>query len=207
MRSSPVGPVAFGRASSRGWGTARTLALLALLAGAAPSRVPASAASDPLRAPARTLDVPYEPTAPQVVDAMMRLAGVGPGDVVYDLGCGDGRIVIAAAKLGARAVGVDLDPERVREARANARAAGVEGRVEIREGDLFEADLRPASVVMLYLWPKVNLRLRPKLLAELRPGARVVSHAHAMGDWEPQQTAVVGGARILLWTIPGRKAR
>jgi SAM-dependent methyltransferase len=206
MRSSPVGPVAFGRASSRGWGAARTLALLALVAGSAPSRVPA-AASDPPRAPARTLDVPYEPTAPQVVDAMLRLAGVGPGDVVYDLGCGDGRIVIAAAKLGARAVGVDLDPERVREARANARAAGVEGRVEFREGDLFEADLRPATVVMLYLWPEVNLRLRPKLLAELRPGTRVVSHAHAMGDWEPRQTAVVGGARILLWTIPEREAR
>jgi ribosomal protein L11 methylase PrmA len=138
---------------------------------------------------------------------MLRLANVGPGDVVYDLGCGDGRIVIAAAKRGARAVGVDIDPQRIREARANARAAGVEGRVELRQGDLFEADVAPASVVMLYLWPEVNLRLRPKLLAELRPGTRVVSHAHDMGDWRPQRTAVVGGARVLLWIIPERMAR
>jgi ribosomal protein L11 methylase PrmA len=124
---------------------------------------------------------------------------------VYDLGCGDGRIVIAAAKLGARAVGVDLDPERLREARANARAAGVGDRVELREGDLFETDLRSATVVMLYLWPEVNLRLRPKLLRELRPGARVVSHAHDMGDWKPARTAAVGDARVLLWIIPERQ--
>ena len=174
-------------------------------AGAAP-RVPVAAASG-TQAPARPLDVPYEPSAPEVVDAMLRLANVGPGDVVYDLGCGDGRIVIAAAKRGARAVGVDIDPQRIREARANARAAGVDGRVELRVGDLFETDVRPASVVMLYLWPEVNLRLRPKLLAELRPGTRVVSHAHDMGDWRPQRTAVVGGARVLLWIIPERTAR
>ncbi len=148
--------------------------------------------------------MPYEPSAPEVVEAMLRLAGVGRDDVVYDLGCGDGRIVIAAAKRGARAVGVDIDPQRIREARANARSAGVEDRVELRVGDLFETDVRPATVVMLYLWPQVNLRLRPKLLAELRPGTRVVSHAHDMGDWTPQRTAVVGGARVLLWIIPER---
>lgn len=155
-------------------------------------------------APARALDVPYEPTSPEIVQAMLRLGRVRPDDVVYDLGCGDGRIVIEAARLGARGVGVDLDPERIREARANARAAGVEGRVELRLGDLFEADVRPATVVMLYLWPEVNLRLRPKLLAELRPGTRVVSHTHDMGEWRPRETVVVSGHRLYLWIIPAR---
>jgi SAM-dependent methyltransferase len=154
--------------------------------------------------PARALDVPYEPTSPEIVQAMLRLGRVRPDDVVYDLGCGDGRIVVEAARLGARGVGVDLDPERIREARANARAAGVEGRVELRLGDLFETDVRPATVVMLYLWPEVNLRLRPKLLAELRPGTRVVSHTHDMGDWRPQETTVVSGHRLYLWIIPAR---
>jgi predicted O-methyltransferase YrrM len=194
--------------SARARGVLRALAVLAAVAsapsaGASPPAPPA-AASAGAEAPARALDVPYEPSAPEVVEAMLRLAGVGQGDVVYDLGCGDGRIVIAAARRGARAVGVDIDPQRIREARANARSAGVEDRVELRVGDLFETDVRPATVVMLYLWPQVNLRLRPKLLAELRPGTRVVSHAHDMGDWTPQRTAVVGGARVLLWIIPER---
>jgi len=153
--------------------------------------------------PRKALDVPYEPSSPEIVQAMLRLAGVRAGDVVYDLGCGDGRIVIEAARLGARGVGVDLDPQRIREARANARAAGVEARVEFAEGDLFEADVRPATVVMLYLWPEVNLRLRPKLLGELRPGARVVSNTHDMGAWRPQQTVVVSGHPLHLWIIPG----
>lgn len=155
-------------------------------------------------AAAPALDVPYEPTSPEIVRAMLRLARVRAGDVVYDLGCGDGRIVIEAARLGARGVGVDLDPQRIREARANARAAGVEGRVELLEGDLFEAEVRPATAVMLYLWPEVNLRLRPKLLAELRPGTRVVSHTHDMGDWRPQETIEVLGHRLYLWIIPAR---
>jgi SAM-dependent methyltransferase len=155
-------------------------------------------------APPRSLDVPYEPSSPEIVQAMLRLARVRAADVVYDLGCGDGRIVIEAARLGARGVGVDLDPQRIREARANARAAGLEGRVELLEGDLFEADVRPATVVMLYLWPEVNLRLRPKLLAELRPGTRVVSHTHDMGNWKPQETIEVLGHRLYLWTIPAR---
>lgn len=153
---------------------------------------------------ARAPDVPYEPTPPEVVAAMLGLADVGPGDVVYDLGCGDGRIVVAAARLGASAVGVDIDPERIREARANARAAGVEDRVELREGDLFETDVRPATVVTLFLWPGVNLRLRPKLLAELRPGARVVSHWHAMGDWKATRTIRVAGRPVYLWVVPER---
>jgi SAM-dependent methyltransferase len=153
----------------------------------------------------RKLDVPYEPTPPEVVDAMLRLGEVGPGDVVYDLGCGDGRIVIQAARLGARAIGVELDPQRIREARANAREAGVEGKVEFREGDLFQADVHDATVVMLYLWPHVNLQLRPRLLAQLRPGARIVSHAHDMGDWPPERTIAVDGNRIHRWTVPPRR--
>ncbi len=198
-----------GGATRKARSTARALALLAAvavsLAGAAPRAAWADSGSS--AAPARAPDVPYEPSAPAVVAAMLQLAGVEPGDVVYDLGCGDGRIVIAAAMRGARGVGVDIDPARIREARANARAAGVADRVEFREGDLFEADVAPATVVMLYLWPEVNLRLRPKLRAELRPGTRIVSHAHDMGDWAPQRTAVVGGARVLLWIVPERAAR
>jgi SAM-dependent methyltransferase len=155
------------------------------------------------RATARAPDVRYEPSPPEVVEAMLRLGDVGPGDVVYDLGCGDGRVVIAAARRGARGVGVDIDPERVREARANARAAGVEDRVEIREGDLFETDVSDATVVMLFLQPSVNLRLRPRLRAQLRPGARVVSHWHDMGDWKPSAQVEVSGRHVYLWTIPG----
>jgi SAM-dependent methyltransferase len=155
-------------------------------------------------APASRLDVPYEPTPPGVVRAMVDLAEVGPGDVVYDLGCGDGRILVEAARRGARAVGVDLDPRRIAEARENARAAGVLDRVELRVGDLFQTDVRPATVVMLFLWPHVNLRLRPRLLAELRPGARVVSHWHDMGDWRPDRKIEVEGRPVYLWRIPAR---
>jgi SAM-dependent methyltransferase len=149
------------------------------------------------------LDVPYEPTPPAVVEAMLDLAGVRPADVVYDLGCGDGRLLVAAARRGARAVGVDIDPERVREARENASSAGVADRVAVVEGDLFEADVRDASVVMLYLWPEVNLRLRPRLLEQLRPGARVVSHTHDMGDWRPTRTVRISGSTLHLWVITG----
>lgn len=179
----------------------RAAAALLLFAAAAASTGCAGWAAEP------QLDVPYEPTPPEVVRAMLQLAAVAPGDTVYDLGCGDGRIVIEAAKLGARGVGVDLDPQRIREARANARAAGVEDKVELRVGDLFAADVRPATVVMLFLWPEVNLRLRPKLLAELRPGARVVSHWHDMGDWKPEKTIQVSGRKVHLWIIPGRGER
>jgi ribosomal protein L11 methylase PrmA len=138
-----------------------------------------------------------------VVEAMLDLAKVGPGDVVYDLGCGDGRIVIAAARRGARGVGVDIDPARVREARANARAAGVEDRVEIREEDLHRTNVGDATVVMLFLQPETNLQLRPRLLAELRPGARVVSHWHDMGDWQPDAQVRVSSRDVYLWTVPG----
>jgi precorrin-6B methylase 2 len=178
-----------------------TVAALALGAAAAPACGCPGAAE---RAPDRKLDVRYEPSPPEVVRVMLELGAVGPADVVYDLGCGDGRVVIEAAKRGARGVGVDLDPDRVREARENARRAGVEDRVEIREGDLFQTDVAPATVVMLFLQPDLNLRLRPRLLAELRPGARIVSHWHDMGDWSPDRTIRVSGRNVYLWTVPSR---
>jgi SAM-dependent methyltransferase len=180
-------------------------AVLAAAAGVALVGLPVQADREAAAgaAPARKPDVPYEPTPPKVVDEMLQLANVGASDVVYDLGCGDGRIVIEAAKRGARGVGVDIDPRRIREARANARAAGVEDRVEFREGDLFETDVSPATVVTLFLWPHVNLRLRPQLLAQLRPGTRVVSYYHDMGDWKPRATVDAGRANVYLWVIEG----
>jgi SAM-dependent methyltransferase len=170
-------------------------AILGLAAACAAAAEPAG------RAPSRKPDVIYEPSPPEVVEAMLRLADVGPADVVYDLGCGDGRIVIAAAKRGARqAIGVDIDPERIREARANARAAGVEDRVVFIEGDLFEQDLAGATVVTLYLLPELNLRLEPKL-RQLPAGTRIVSHAFDMGDWKPQVKREVDGKTVYLWTV------
>jgi SAM-dependent methyltransferase len=150
------------------------------------------------------LDVPYEPSSEDVVGAMLEIARVSEDDLVYDLGCGDGRIVIAAAqKAGARGVGVDLDPERIKESLENARKANVTDRVQFFLQDLFQTEIRNATVVMLYLWPEVNLKLRPKLFRELRPGTRVVSHSHTMGSWEPDQTVTASdGHRIHLWVIP-----
>jgi SAM-dependent methyltransferase len=154
-------------------------------------------------APQRRPDVIYVPTSPEVVDAMLKMANVTATDVVYDLGCGDGRIVVAAARAyGARATGVDIDPQRIAEANANAKTAGVEGRVKFILGDLFEQDLHDATVVTLYLLNTLNLRLRPKLWKELKPGTRVVSHAFDMGDWQPEQKQDVGGTTIYLWRIP-----
>jgi SAM-dependent methyltransferase len=151
-------------------------------------------------------DVPYVPTPDQVVNGMLEIAKVGPKDVVYDLGSGDGRIVIAAArKHGARGVGIDIDPDMIKQARENARKAGVAGRVEFREGDLFKADIGEASVVTLYLLPRVNLELRPKLLAELKPGTRIVSHGFDMGDWQPAATRRVGTSTVYYWIVPERK--
>ena len=151
----------------------------------------------------KTKDVPYVPTPQVVVDKMLEVAAVTKNDVVYDLGSGDGRIVITAAKkYGVRGVGVDIDPERVKEANANAVQAGVADRVKFMEQDLFKTDLKEASVVTLYLLPEVNLRLRPKLWQELKPGTRVVSHAFDMGDWKPEQTLQVEGRTIYYWVIP-----
>ena len=151
-----------------------------------------------------TLDVPYEPSSEEVVKAMLEIAKVDRNDIVYDLGCGDGRIVITAAqKVGARGVGVDLDPERVKESLENARKANVTDRVEFFQQDLFQTDISKATVVMLYLWPEVNLKLRPKLLRELKAGTRVVSHSHDMGDWETDLTFTASeGHRVHFWVIP-----
>ncbi|MGV3762114.1 SAM-dependent methyltransferase [Parapedobacter sp.] len=149
------------------------------------------------------LDVPYVPTDQKTVEEMLKLAGVKAGDVVYDLGCGDGRIVITAAeKFGATGVGVDINPERIAEAKANAAAAGVTDQVEFVLGDLFEFDFSKADVVTMYLLPSVNLELRPKLQKELKPGSRIVSHDFHMGDWKPEKTVRVGSHdTIYLWTI------
>jgi len=150
----------------------------------------------------RRPDVIFVPTPPEVVEAMLKVAKVGPNDVVYDLGCGDGRIVVTAAKeYGARGVGIDIDPERIREAEANAKTNGVAERVKFRLEDLFEANISDATVVTLYLLPSLNLKLRPKLWKELRVGTRIVSHAFDMGDWEPEQQIDVDGRTVYFWTI------
>ena len=149
---------------------------------------------------------PYVPTPLDVVHRMLELAKVTKDDVVYDLGCGDGRIVVAAAKrLGARGVGIDIDPQRITEADALARREGISDRVTFILGDLFRADFSDATVVMLYLQPQPNRLLRPRLLAELRPGTRVVSHSYDMGDWIPDEVRRVAGRRIYRWTIPTRQ--
>jgi ribosomal protein L11 methylase PrmA len=151
------------------------------------------------------LDVPYVPTPEPVVNAMLKLAQVKRGDVLYDLGSGDGRIVIAAAKrYGVRGTGVDIDPRRIDEANANARKAGVAGRVRFLNRDLFAIDFSEATVVTLYLLPRINLQLRPKLLAELRPGTRIISHGFDMGDWQPERVVEVGSSTIYLWIVPPR---
>ena len=148
-------------------------------------------------------EVPFVPSPNDVVAAMLKLAGVQKTDIVYDLGCGDGRIVIMAAKqFGAKSVGVDINPDRVAEATENAKKEGVSDRVTIREGDLFLADIHDATVVTLYLLPDVNLRLKPKLFKDLQPGTRVVSHSFDMGEWKPDKEESVDGRRIYLWTIP-----
>jgi SAM-dependent methyltransferase len=155
------------------------------------------------------LDVPYVPTPQEVVNKMLDLAKVGKNDTVYDLGCGDGRIVITAAKeRGARGTGIDLNPQRISEAKANAASAGVDKKVNFKVGDLFASDFSDASVVTLYLLPEVNLKLRPQLWKQLKVGTRVVSHDFDMGkDWPPQKVERVSGKTIYLWTItPENKA-
>lgn len=175
--------------------SASILFLVALCAGAQ-----VAAPQKELRYP----DVIFVPTPHEVVEAMLKVARVGKGDVLYDLGSGDGRIPIAAAqKYGiARAVGIDIDPQRIKEANENRSKAGVGDRVRFINADLFESDLREATVVTLYLLPELNLKLLPKLLKELKPGTRVVSHAFDMGTWKPQQRLDVGGRNVYFWTIP-----
>lgn len=150
------------------------------------------------------LDVPYVPTKQSVVDAMLKMANVRQGDVLYDLGCGDGRIVVTAAKAyGATGKGFDIDPERIAEANQNAKAAGVSDKVKFVNANLFETDLSEATVITLYLLPDVNLKLRPNIMA-LKPGTRIVSHAFDMGDWKPEKTEQVDGSTIYFWTVPER---
>lgn len=150
---------------------------------------------------------PYVPTPADVVERMLEMANVQAGDVVYDLGSGDGRLVIAAARRGARGVGIDIDPQRIAESQANAKAAGVADRVEFRLADALSADVSDATVVTLYLLSSSNAKLRPRLQAQLKPGARIVSHQFGMGDWEPGKVETFtdgnGTSRTLyLWTLP-----
>jgi SAM-dependent methyltransferase len=155
-----------------------------------------------LHRPAEKRDVPYLPTDEPVVASMLRLGNVTENDVLYDLGCGDGRIVIAAARRGARAVGVDVDLQRIHESLENATNAGVRHKAKFLRESLFDVDLREATVVTLYLLPAVNARLRPKLLWELKPGTRVVSNYFDMGDWKPDATLHVHHRVLYLWVIP-----
>jgi precorrin-6B methylase 2 len=148
--------------------------------------------------------VPFVPTPQEVVDKMIELAGVKKGDLVYDLGSGDGRIVVTAAKKGAKAVGFEIDGDLVKQSRDNIRKAGVQEQAEIRQQDILTVDLSAASVVTMYLLPDVNLQLRPNILSQLKPGSRVVSHAFDMGDWKPDRTERVDGRTLYLWTIPAK---
>jgi hypothetical protein len=169
----------------------------------------ACAAQAPTQAPSKPLDVPYVPTHEMLVEAMLEVAKVGKNDILYDLGSGDGRIVITAAKkYGTRGTGIDLDPVRIAEANENAQKAGVTHLVKFIQGDIFEASFSDATVVTMYLLPDVNLKLRPKILA-LKPGTRIVSHNYDMGDWKPLRTLNINVSdtphQIYFWTVPARK--
>lgn len=166
--------------------------------------VPALAQQAPAAAPLRSPDVIFVPTPTDVVQAMLKLAKVGPGDVLYDLGSGDGRIPIAAVKEfgAARATGIDIDPQRIKEAEANRQKSGVADKVRFLNQDLFTTNISEATVVTLYLLPSLNQKLIPKLKSELKPGTRIVSHAFDMGEWKPEQTVDVNGRQVYFWTIP-----
>ena len=175
------------------------LALSLLVAG------PPAAQAQAQKAP-RTPDVIFVPTPQEVVEDMLRLVNVKKGDVLYDLGSGDGRIPITAAKLyGVRAVGIDIDPQRIAEAQENAKKAGVTHLVEFRNADLFTSDFREATVVTLYLLPELNVKLRPRLLQELKPGTRIASHQFDMGDWKADKKLESSGRVIYFWLIPDPK--
>ena len=156
----------------------------------------------------RTPDVIFVPTPEETIGKMLEMAKVTAKDIVYDLGCGDGRIItMAAQKYGARAVGIDIDPQRIKEATERINAAKVSDKVRLIQGDLFETDISEATVVTLYLLTRLNEKLKPKLFKELKPGTRVVSHAFdGMGDWHPESKAQVGATTVYLWRIPPRIA-
>lgn len=174
----------------------RAATLLMLALAPAIACMPATAGAQAKR------DVPFVSTPDSAVEAMLDLAEIGPGDRVIDLGSGDGRIAIGAAKRGATALGIEIDPDLVRRARMHARDAGVEQRASFRGEDLFETSIRGADVVTLYLLPDINLRLRPRLLTELAPGARIVSHAFHMGDWAPDAYRTPEDRNVYLWIVP-----
>jgi SAM-dependent methyltransferase len=186
----------------------RRLAGFCVIAVVLATVVPASTA--PAQQSSTASLAPYVPTPQDVVDRMLKLGQVTKDDVVYDLGCGDGRIVVTAAKqFGARGIGVDIDPERIKESEANAKAAGVEHLVSFKLQDAMTVDVSPATVVTLYLLSASNMKLRPILTRQLRPGARIVSHAFTMGDWPPEKTDEftdsTGSMRSLyLWTTDGK---
>ena len=184
----------------------RTLiTLAAALALAAPTTLLAQAQK---KSPSRGPDVIFVPTPQEVVEDMLRLANVRKGDVLYDLGSGDGRIAITAAKkYGVKATGIDIDPERIREAQENAKKAGVTDRVQFKQEDLFQANFKDATVVTLYLLPDLNVKLRPKLWNELKPGTRIVSHQFEMGKWKPEKTLESNGRTIYFWTVPEKDKR
>jgi ribosomal protein L11 methylase PrmA len=175
------------------------LALTVLVAGLSS----VTTASAQTAAPSRRPDVIFVPTPEAVVEAMLQVANVTKNDVVYDLGCGDGRIpVTAARKYGARGFCYDIDPQRIKEANENVAKNNVGNLVTVVHADLFETDLSGASVVTLYLLPSLNVKLMPKLMKELKPGTRIVSHAFDMGDWKPEKELDVDGRKVYYWTIP-----
>ena len=178
--------------------------LVLLLAG-----MPAAYAQAQKAQTARTPDVIFVPTPQEVVEDMLRLVDMKKGDVLYDLGSGDGRIPITAAKLyGVRGIGIDIDPQRIAEATENAKKAGVSHLVEFRQADLFTSDFKEATVITLYLLPELNVKLRPKLLSELKVGTRIVSHQFDMGEWRADKKLESSGRTIYFWTIPAsRKIR
>jgi ribosomal protein L11 methylase PrmA len=181
-----------------------TIALLSIAIGLGCA---ATASPQQQSAPRRKPDVVYVPTPEAVVAEMLKIANVTKDDILYDLGSGDGRIVIAAAKqFGTRGVGIDIDPARIKEANENAKLAGVADRVTFLEQDLFETDIHEATVVTLYLLPELNLRLRPKLWKELKPGTRIVSHLFDMDDWRPDKEAQIDGHEVYFWVIPENAA-
>ncbi|HYX13940.1 MAG TPA: methyltransferase domain-containing protein [Nostoc sp.] len=173
------------------------------LTGQTETEIPSATTTPATQPQERPGDVPYVPTPQAVVDAMLKVAKVDKNDLLYDLGSGDGRIVnTAAQKFGTQGFGIDIDPQRVQEANENAQKAGVTDRVKFVQQDLFKTDFSKATVVTLYLLPEINLKLRPKLLSELKPGTRIVSHAFDMGDWKPDQTLTVEGKTIYYWVVP-----
>ena len=184
----------------------RTIFVFALWLAAASALIPAALAQSQTGEALRSPDVIYVPTPQNVVEAMLKMANVKEGDVVWDLGSGDGRIPITAVQTfgAARASGIDIDPQRIKEANENAQKANVTDKVRFLNQDLFTSNFSDATVITLYLLPSLNEKLRPKLLSELMPGTRIVSHAFDMGDWKPEKTEVVDGRTIYFWTIPQR---